>query len=36
MQVERVQTGVRMEKRMLTVLKGLAAYPDMSLGVSRR
>ncbi len=32
MRVERVQTGVRLEKRMLKVLKGLAAYLDMSLG----
>lgn len=32
MQVERVQTGVRLEKRMLKVLKGLAAYLDMSMG----
>ena len=30
--VERVQTGVRMEKRMLKVLKALAEYFDMSLG----
>ena len=30
--VERVQTGVRMEKRMLKVLKGLAEYLDLSLG----
>lgn len=30
--VERVQTGVRLEKRMLKVLKGLAEYLDMSLG----
>lgn len=30
--VERVQTGVRMEKRLLKVLKGLAEYHDMSLG----
>jgi transcriptional regulator of met regulon len=30
--VERVQTGVRMEKRMLKVLKALAEYLDMSLG----
>lgn len=29
---ERVQIGVRMEKRMLKVLKGLAEYLDMSLG----
>lgn len=31
-QVERVQTGVRMEKRMLKVLKALAELKDMSLG----
>lgn len=30
--VERIQTGVRMEKRMVKVLKGLAEYHDMSLG----
>lgn len=30
--VERVQTGVRIEKRLLRVLKGLAEYHDMSLG----
>lgn len=30
--VERVQIGVRMEKRMLKVLKGLAEYHDLSLG----
>lgn len=30
--VERVQTGVRMERRLLKVLKALAAYLDMSLG----
>lgn len=30
--IERVQTGVRMEKRMLKVLKALAEYLDMSLG----
>lgn len=30
--VERVQTGVRMEKRLLKVLKGLAEYHDLSLG----
>jgi hypothetical protein len=30
--VERVQTGIRMEKRMLKVLKGLAEYLDLSLG----
>ncbi|HEY0139851.1 MAG TPA: hypothetical protein VGF48_03085 [Thermoanaerobaculia bacterium] len=31
-EVERIQTGVRMEKRLLKVLKGLAEYHDMSLG----
>lgn len=30
--IERVQTGVRMEKRMLKVLKALAEYHDLSLG----
>jgi hypothetical protein len=30
--VERIQTGVRMEKRMVKVLKALAEYLDMSLG----
>src|SRR6266567_3845633 len=30
--VERVQTGVRMEKRMVKVLKALAEYLDISLG----
>lgn len=30
--VERVQTGVRLEKRILKVLKGLAAYHEISLG----
>jgi len=30
--VERVQTGVRMEKRMLKVLKAIAEYHDISLG----
>jgi hypothetical protein len=30
--VERVQTGVRMEKRLLKVLKALAEYHDLSLG----
>ena len=30
--VERIQTGVRMERRLLKVLKGLAEYLDMSLG----
>jgi hypothetical protein len=30
--IERVQTGVRMEKRTLKVLKALAAKHDMGLG----
>ena len=30
--IERVQTGVRMEKRLLKVLKALADYNDLSLG----
>ena len=30
--VERIQTGVRMEKRLLKVLKGLAELKDMTLG----
>jgi len=29
---ERTQTGVRIETRMLKVMKGLAEYLDMSLG----
>ncbi len=31
-EVERVQTGVRLEKRMLKVLKAVAEQKDMSLG----
>jgi predicted DNA-binding ribbon-helix-helix protein len=31
-QIERVQTGVRMEKRILQVLKALAESHDLSLG----
>jgi hypothetical protein len=30
--VERVQTGVRLEKRLVKVLKGTAEYLDLSLG----
>lgn len=30
--VQRVQTGVRIEKHLLKVLKGLAEYLDMTLG----
>lgn len=32
MQVQRVQTGIRIEKRILKVLKALAEYLDMTLG----
>lgn len=32
MTVERVQTGVRLEKRLVKVLKALAEHRDMSLG----
>jgi len=31
-EIERAQTGLRMEKRMLKVLKGLAELKDMGLG----
>lgn len=30
--IQRTQTGVRIETRMLKVMKGLAEYLDMSLG----
>lgn len=30
--VERVQTGIRLEKRVLKVLKAVAEYRDMTLG----
>ena len=30
--IERVQTGVRLEKTLLKVLKGTAEYCDLSLG----
>ena len=30
--IQRVQTGLRLEKRLLKVLKGLAEYYDMTLG----
>ena len=30
--IARVQTGVRMEKRLLKILKALAEYNDMTLG----
>jgi len=32
LKIERVQTGVRIEKRLLKVMKGLAEYLEMSLG----
>jgi hypothetical protein len=32
LQIVRVQTGVRIEERMLKVLKALAGYLDISLG----
>ena len=32
MQIERVQTGIRIERRLLKVLKGLAEHLDMPLG----
>jgi predicted DNA-binding ribbon-helix-helix protein len=31
-EVERVQTGVKLEKRILKVLKAIAEYHDMTLG----
>jgi hypothetical protein len=30
--IERVQTGIRVEKRLLKVLKALAEYRDLTLG----
>ena len=32
LEIERVQTGVRMERRLLKVLKAVAELNDMSLG----
>ena len=32
LEVERIQTGVRMERRLLKVLKALAEYKNMTLG----
>ncbi len=32
LKVERVQTGVRLEKRLLKVLKAFAEYHDLTLG----
>lgn len=31
-EIERIQTGVRMERRLLKVLKALAQYKNMTLG----
>ncbi|HKU97107.1 MAG TPA: hypothetical protein VJR58_17615 [Vineibacter sp.] len=30
--MERIQTGIRMEKRLVKVLKALAEYKDLTLG----
>jgi hypothetical protein len=32
LEIERVQTGVRMERRILKVLKAVAEYKNMTLG----
>jgi hypothetical protein len=32
LEIERIQTGVRLEKRMLKVLKAIAELKDMTLG----
>ncbi len=32
LEIERIQTGVRIERRLLKVLKALAGYKNMSLG----
>ncbi|TBW35114.1 hypothetical protein EYW49_16835 [Siculibacillus lacustris] len=32
MQIERIQTGIRLEKRLVKVLKGLAEAKDLGLG----
>ncbi len=32
MKIERIQTGIRLEKRLLKVLKGLAELKDIGLG----
>ncbi len=32
LEIERIQTGVRMERRILKVLKALAEYKNMTLG----
>jgi hypothetical protein len=32
LKIERIQTGVRMERRVVKVLKALAEYKDLTLG----
>jgi predicted DNA-binding ribbon-helix-helix protein len=32
LEIERIQTGVRMERRIVKVLKALAAYKNLTLG----
>jgi hypothetical protein len=32
MKIERIQTGIRLEKRLVKVLKGLAEHKDIGLG----
>lgn len=32
LEVERIQTGIKLEKRLVKVLKALAEYQDMTLG----
>jgi hypothetical protein len=32
LEIERIQTGVRMERRMVKVLKALAEYKNLTLG----
>jgi hypothetical protein len=32
LEIERIQTGVKLEKRLVKVLKALAEYHDMTLG----
>jgi hypothetical protein len=32
LEIERIQTGVRMERRLLKVLKALAEYKNLTLG----
>jgi hypothetical protein len=32
LKIERIQTGIRMERRLVKVLKALAEYEDLTLG----